>query len=874
MPIFAKTFRMILPVLALWAGEVSAAEAESSPQRRIEFVRDVRPIFQTHCVRCHGPDKQQSSYRLDRKAIALKGGDYGEKPIVPGSSDQSPLLEYLSGNGELTMPPEGERLSADQIATLRAWIDEGASWPDDTSTLGEVAHWSFQPIIRPAVPEVDAGSDFEMTNALDAFVLAKLRESGLRPSPKADRRTLIRRVYFDVVGLPPSPEEVEQFVNDGDAAAYSKLVERLLASPHFGERWARHWLDVVRFAESHGFEMNQPRANAWPYRDFVIRAFNDDKPYDRFIIEQLAGDACGADEATGFLVGGPWDQVKSPDPVLTAQQRADELHDMVSTTGSAFLGLTVGCARCHSHKFDPISQTDYYALTAAFAGVRHGERAINLESSSESMRPAVRAGLNVERFAPTPARFLRFTVFETDGGAEPCLDELEVFTAEATPRNVALAGSGAQVTTSGTLAGFSIHKLEHVNDGRYGNDWSWISNERGRGWIEVEFSQPVTIDRVLWSRDRSVPPRFADRLATRYEIAASLDRQSWQKVASSNDRQSPAGERMLYAGIFTAPDKTYRLHRGDPMQPKEEVPPGGLGELGGDWRLPTASDQERRLALARWIASSENRLTARVIVNRLWHYHFGRGIVETPSDFGFNGARPSHPELLDWLASELVAPHGSGAPPWSLKHIHRLILLSAAYRQSSRADTESLARDSQTRLLWRFPPRRLEAEAIRDAVLAVSGQLDRRMGGPGFDLFEPNGNYVKVYTPKREFGSDTFRRMVYQQKPRMQLDDTFGAFDCPDAGQIAPKRSSSTTPLQALNLLNGPFLIAQADFFAQRLAREASNVDEQVRRAFLFALARPPQSDEAAAAKWLAENHGLAALARALFNCNEFIVVE
>lgn len=864
---------LVAAVLAFFMmSQTSIRAGQADAQRRIDFVRDVRPVFERHCFRCHGPEKQQSNYRLDRRSVALKGGDYGSSPIVPGKSDQSPLIEYLSGNGDLTMPPEGERLSTSDIATLRAWIDQGAAWPDDAEPEAANDHWSFRPLSHPAVPNVD-DPDFAIRNPIDAFVLRKLRENDLSPSPEADRRTLIRRTYFDVIGLPPSPDEVEAFVDAPDPAAYEKLVDRLLASPHFGERWARHWLDVVRFAESHGFEMNQPRPNAWPYRDYVIRSFNEDKPFDRFVMEQIAGDALGADEATGFLVAGPWDQVKSPDPVLTAQQRADELHDMVSTTGSAFLGLTVGCARCHSHKFDPISQTDYYALTAAFTGVRHGERAVQSEPN-DGLRPPVQPGKNDERFAPTLASFLRFTIHQTDAGVEPCLDELEIFTAEAAPRNVALAESGAKATASSTLAGFSIHKLEHINDGKYGNDWSWISNERGCGWVEIQFNQPVTVDHVSWSRDRSTPPKYTDRLPRRYEIATSLDGTSWQTVASSNDRQSPGNDGKVYAGVFTTPETTYRLHRGDPMQPKEQVPPGGLSELGGDWRLPTASDQERRLALARWIASTDNTLTGRVIVNRLWHYHFGRGIVETPSDFGLNGARPSHPELLDWLAGELVATQAGGTAAWSLKHIHRLILLSSTYRQSSGATSVALSRDSQTRLLWRFPPKRLEAEAIRDAVLSASGQLDTRMAGPGFDLFEPNTNYVKVYAPKREFGPDTFRRMVYQQKPRMQLDDTFGAFDCPDAGQIAPKRSASTTPLQALNLLNGPFLLQQADFFAQRLAREAPTTDEQIRRAFLIAFGREPAGEETAPARELVEQHGLAALARAIFNCNEFIVVD
>lgn len=866
--------KMMLSLLVYGLIGGLAARAAQAEQRRVDFTRHVRPIFAAHCFACHGPDKQRSSYRLDRKTIALAGGDYGTPPIVPGNSDASPLIDYLSGKGDLTMPPDGARLSADEIATLRDWIDQGALWPDDGEEDESGSHWSFQPVVRHVVPAADDAL-FTVRNPIDAFVLSELRENGLSPSPEADRRTLIRRLSFDCIGLPPTPAEVEQFVGDHDEAAYEKLVERLLASPHFGERWARHWLDVVRFAESHGLEMNQPRPNAWPYRDYVIRALNEDKPYDQFIIEQLAGDALGADEATGFLVAGPWDQVKSPDPVLTAQQRADELHDMASTTGSALLGLTIGCARCHSHKFDPISQTDYYAITAAFAGVRHGERALPAHEPADHLRPPVRPGRNDEHFAPALARRLRFTIYETTAGIEPCLDELEVFAAaEAAPRNVALTTNGAVTSASGTLAGHAIHTLEHLNDGRYGNEFSWISNQRGRGWIEVEFNQPTSIDHVAWSRDRSDPPKYTDRLPTRYEIAISLGGQAWQTVASSADRRPIGSEQKVYAGMFASPDVTHRLHRGDPMQPKEEVPPGGLTKLGGDWRLPAASDQDRRLALARWIASTQNTLAARVIVNRLWHYHFGRGIVETPSDFGVNGARPSHPKLLDWLASELVAPRSAGVAPWSLKHIHRLILLSSTYRQSSQPNRVSLAHDAQTRLLWRFPPKRLEAEAIRDAILCASGQLDRRMGGPGFDLFEPNTNYVKVYTPKREFGLDTFRRMIYQQKPRMQLDDTFGAFDCPDGGQITPNRASSTTPLQALNLLNSSFLIAQAELFAERLSREASTPDEQVRSAFSIAFGRGPEEEELAAAKQLIESHGLPAFTRALLNCNEFIIVD
>jgi hypothetical protein len=569
-------------------------------------------------------------------------------------------------------------------------------------------HWSFVPVRRPALPAI-THADWPR-NPIDRFILARLEAQGLQLQAEADRRTLIRRLSFDLLGLPPDPEEVDRFVADPDPVAYEKLVERLLASPAYGERWARHWLDVVRFAESHGFEMNQPRPNAWPYRDWVIRSLNADKPYDQFIREQLAGDALGADAATGFLVGGPWDQVKSPDVVLTAQQRADELHDMVSTTASAFLGLTLGCARCHNHKFDPIPQAEYYAVTAIFAGVQHGEQPMGVRK-------------------PAP---------------------------------------------------------------------------------------------------------------------------------------------MVYSGRFEQPGPTYRLYRGNPMQPREAVRPGALTAFGPRLELKADSpEQERRLALARWITDPRHPLTARVMVNRLWHYHFGEGLVSTPSDFGSNGARPSHPELLDWLAAEFV-DRG-----WSLKQMHRLIVTSSTYRQASTTNAQGLAADAGDRLLWRFSPHRLEAEPLRDTILAVCGNLDRRMGGPGFDLFEPNTNYVKVYTPRTTFGPDQWRRMVYQCKPRMQLDGVFGAFDCPDAGQIAPRRTRSTTPLQALNLLNSSFILQEVGIFADRLRREAgADAVAQACRAFRLALGRNPDADELAAAAALIRAEGLAVFCRALFNANEFVTVN
>ena len=780
-------------------------------------------------------------------------------------------------------------------------------------------HWALRAPVRAEVPAVRDGS--RARNVVDAFILARLEKHQLCPSPEADRRTLVRRVTFALTGLPPTPEEVEAFVSDPAPDAYEKLVDRLLASPRYGERWARHWLDVVRFADTHGFEMNQPRPSAWHYRDWVIRSLNEDRPYDRFVFEQLAGDAVGADAATGFLVAGAWDQVKSPDPVLTAQQRADELHDVVSVTASTFLGLTVGCARCHDHKFDPVPQADYFRFIAVFAGVQHGERPLRgtdeaarvaeadrvrqslgaldarldalqplADPQARNVRPPVSPLRNVERFEPVEARFVRFTVAEANQ-FEPCVDELEVYAAGDEPRNVA---PGAKPSSSGNYPGAAIHQLGHVNDGRYGNGRSWIC-DKPAGWVALELPGVTRIDRVVWGRDRE--GKYADRLATRYRIDVSSDGATWQTVASSEDR-APYGSEvdfssaearllaeqreqlqrklnestavpMVYAGTFTQPPATHRLSRGDPMQPLERVAPGTLTRIGAKLELPAdAPEQQRRVALAEWVTSPSNPLTARVMVNRLWHHHFGRGIVDTPGDFGKMGGAPSHPELLDWLATELVC---NG---WRLKPIHRLIVLSATYRQSSATNGTAAAADADGRLLWRYPPRRLEAEAIRDAMLSVSGKLDLAVGGPGFDTFKPNDNYVRVYEPKESFGPAEWRRMVYQFKPRSQHDGTFGAFDCPDAGQPTDRRTSSTTPLQALNLMNGSFALEQAAYFAERVKREAGDQPvAQVERAFALAFGRTPDEAERAAGAKLIRRHGLAALCRAIYNANEFVYV-
>ncbi|MCW5557964.1 MAG: DUF1553 domain-containing protein, partial [Verrucomicrobiae bacterium] len=623
---------------------------------------------------------------------------------------------------------------------------------------------------------------------------------------------------------------------------------------------------------------------------------------------------------------------------LTAQQRADELDDMVATTGTAFLGLTLGCARCHAHKFDPVSHSEYYAMTALFNGVQHGEAALPLPSTSvtelasmdrevaglerrmepfrrkarpapvtgagKARRPMVNSRRNEERLAPVEARYLRFTILASSSG-EPCLDELEVWAGD---RNIALASAGTRATASGTLPGYAIHRLDHLNDGQVGNDRSWISNESGRGWVQLEFPEVERIERVVWGRDRT--GGFGDRVATEYRIEAAIETNAWTEVASSTDREpfaasSPvssepefdfdglASERaeearrweaelkaarerrarstrppMAYAGTFGEAGPAFRLHRGDPLQPREAVAPGTL-DLFQPLTLSTNTPEpQRRNALADWIASPEHPLTARVIVNRLWQHHFGTGLVDTPNDFGRNGSRPSHPELLDWLASELVAQG------WHLKAIHRLILTSATWRQSSAPRADGLATDAGSRLLWRYPPRRIEAEAIRDSLLAVSGDLDRAAGGPSFFLHDVDRENVYHYQPKEEFGPAESRRMVYAFKVRMEQDGIFGAFDCPDGSLVMPRRSVSTTPLQALNLFNSRFTLAVADRFAGRVSREAGeDPDRRVRRIWELAYGRDPGPEESAGAIRFAQASGWPALCRAVLNSNEFLFI-
>ena len=855
---------------------------------------------------------------------ALRGGDSGEAVIRPGESAQSHLIERIaSTNATQRMPPGDQPLSELQIDVLRKWVDDSEQWSEAQRALSSKRsdHWSFQPPHRTSVPRTNSSS------ALDSFIHQRLESAGLEMSPTADRRRLVRRLYLVMHGLPPTPDEVKAFVEDSSEGAWERAVERVLESPRYGERLATHWLDLVRFGETNGFETNRERPNAYPYRDWVISAFNDDKPYDQFVREQIAGDLLGEPLGTGFLVAGPNDIVKGQDALLGLMQRQDELADVVNATGTAFLGLTTGCARCHNHKFDPITQVDYYAMQAVFAGVAHAERELPLSVSARrkldanaaemerlrkklakhlkarGVREPVNAVENIDSFEPIAAKFIRFTIENTSSG-EPCIDELQIFAGET---NVALATAGATASSSGDFV-HPLHKLEHVNDGQFGNSRSWIASSRSGGWVQIELANITTIDRVVWGRDHL--GQFADRLATEYRIESSLDAVNWKTLTSSLDRRSISQREVtlndfdlegvsdkeasavrtaveelrtleaeqtrlrnsahVYVGRFSQPAETRRLYRGDPTAPREAVRPGAIAALADSQisALPIdAPEQQRRLALANWIASRDNSLTARVMVNRLWQFHFGTGIVDTPSDFGANGTAPSHPELLDWLACEFV---DSG---WSIKHMHRLILTSNTWQQDSRPRADGLAADASARLLWRFPTRRLEAEAIRDCILATTGKLDLTVGGPGFSAFEVELENVRHYFPKREYGPADWRRMVYMTKVRMEKDSVFGVFDCPDGSQVTPRRGRSTTPLQALNLLNSRFVMQQAELLTERVQLEHVVLTDQIALAYQLSFGREVQPEESREASQFIERFGWVQFARALFNANEFVFI-
>lgn len=920
-----------------------------------------------HCYECHSTQasKVKGGLLLDSKAGWSRGGDSGQPAIIPGEPDRSLLIQAVRHTDpDLAMPPRKPKLPENVQESLVAWVKMGAPDPRDESESkpgrADKSWWSLQPLADPPLPApVDLPRDWA-ASPIDRFVYARLTEHGLQPNPPADRLSLLRRVTYDLTGLPPTPEEAEEFQASADPRAYEKLVERLLASPRYGERWGRHWLDVVRFGESRGFERNEIIPNAWPFRDYVIRSFNEDKPFNRFIVEHLAGDTVGRHQpavevGAAYLTLGPYDDVGNQDAVAAANIRAATVDEIVSTTGAAFLGLTIGCARCHHHKFDPIPTEDYYRVKAAFDGVSHGARPLVTAEEKQRFdqamqplqkrrqqyaeektalekailertgailaaqalrRPPPSAHQTEERFAPTQARQVRFTVLSHSGnpksGVGARLDEFEVWTAEATPRNVALAENGGKVAgAAGNVAKDfdGAYSVDLVNDGKFSARWFVGSPPV----LTVTLPQPEWIERIVFSHDRiaqsDVPVEGLGPCVTEYEIHVSLDGQHWTQVADSFDRhpfdEALARERKLrlatseeqarlaaidqqlqevdrafrqvpplnlvWAGTFSQPkNPTVVFKGGDPTKPGDAVHPASLAvleDVAGSYRLTVdAPESERRLALARWMASDQNPLTVRVLANRVWLYHFGAGIVDTPSDFGFLGGQPTHPELLDWLARRLQKTG------WRLKPLHREIVLSQAYRQSAAYREEAAGVDKDARWLWRFPPRRLSAEEVRDTLLSIAGRLELTSGGPGFRLYEYKQDNVATYVPLARHGPETYRRAVYHQNARASVVDILADFDLPDNAFAAPRRANTTSPLQALTMLNHAFVLEMAHEWAGRVRQRAgTDPAVQIREAYRSLYQRPPTEQEWPAALALTRTHGLPTLCRALLNSNELL---
>jgi hypothetical protein len=736
----------------------------------VDYQTEIRPLLDKYCWGCHGPKAAMHGLRLDSSDAARKGGDSGAPALVPGKSSESLMIRYAAGRDkDIVMPPKGERLSAAEVDLLSRWIDEGAAYGTEPAQARQSpsrsSHWSFQPIRRPGVPAVR--NNAWVRTPIDAFVLARLEEKGWQPSSPATPSQLLRRLHFDLTGLPPNLAAQDAFARDPniDAAA-----DRLLATPAYGERWGRHWLDLVRYAESNGYERDGVKPEAWRYRDWVIHSFNHDKPFDRFLTEQLAGDEsedANAETlvALGFNRLGPWDD----EPADFEEDRFDQLDDIVSTTSQVFLGLTLGCARCHNHKFDPLTARDYYGMVAVFNGLKRPQKG------------------RTELTLPIGNRF-------------------QVASVQAAER---------------------------------------------------EFQHVAALAALDFRFLGAVGPVGRDRLDQLNREIASVPRGYFLHEPS-------------------APPKTHLLVRGKASRPGPEVQPGVPAVLVEDqpaFSWPGPHTSLRRLTFARWLASRDNPLTARVIVNRIWQFHFGEALVRSPSDFGKLGQAPTHPELLDWLATWFM---DNG---WSFKKLHRLIIASNTYRMSKANGHRYAADDPENRLLWRFPYRRLEAEAIRDAMLASSGKLNPAARGPSMFPEIPDAALAGSSDPDKIWKNspepERNRRTVYAFLKRSMIVPMLEVLDLCDTARSSAQRMTTSVAPQALTLFNGEFVTAQARAFAGRLRREAGgDPARQVELAYRLALGRRPTPTESVKMRVFLEQQPLEQLTRVILNLNEFVYTD
>lgn len=979
---------------------LSAADAAA-----VSFESEVQPIFEKHCVECHGPKKQKSEFRLDDREVALHGGESHAPNIVPGKPAESPLLKFVTtADRDTRMPPKGERLSTAEVDTLKRWIAEGAVWPESASLkkTDPLNWWSLKPLAKPALPSGDAA------HPIDRFILAKLQEKHLQPSGAADARTILRRLNFDLIGLPPSAEELAAFEQEAAqdlTAAIDRAADRLLASPRYGERWGRHWLDVVHYGDTHGYDKDKLRPNAWPYRDYVIRSLNDDKPYARFVEEQLAGDTLYPKTtdcflAQGFISAGPWDFIghaELPETKLDGKiARALDRDDMVSNTMNTFCATTAQCARCHNHKFDPIKQEDYYRLQAVFAALDKADKtfdtdptvaanrskltdertrldaeikALNDKAASGDSRRATLIGKIIDelkqgtaaverpeygyhsaistvqtatkwvqvdlgsarelteiivvgchdtfnnigagfgfpvrykievsndpKFAegvtvatdrtaadqPNPGvkpqrvalaqlkgRYLRFTATKLAPRQNDyilALAELQAFDSQG--QNVAL---GAQVTSPDSIEAGPRWGRLNLTDGYYYGPKSVRDDVR----IATLDAERATLRQGAGKVDTAFTKELATLTTTRAKVAAEMAKLPAAQTAYIGTVHKGSGSFAGTGANGGKPRPIFILKRGDVGSPDKEVGPGTLPfakELAAQFNLPAdAPEGARRVALAHWISDKRNPLTWRVIVNRVWHYHFGRGLSDTPSDFGRMGSLPTHPELLDWLAVDF---RDGGQ---SLKKLHRLIVTSATYRQSSLGNPANEKIDTSNAFLWRMNRRKLEAEAVNDSVLAVAGKLDLTMGGPGFQDFvidKPAHSPHYEYDQHNVEDPKSHRRSVYRFIVRSQPQPFLTVLDCADPSMTVATRNETVNALQALAMRNNRLTVAMAKHFATRVSKDASTPPAQIDLAFRLALGRPPSATEAEAMSGYVREHGLTNLCRLIFNLNEFNFVD
>ena len=825
------------------------------------FTEEVAPILEQRCVLCHGEKQQLSGLRVDSREALLRGGQRGPS-LVPGDSASSTLYLHVSGKAEPRMP-FGSTLADGEIATLKRWIDTGAQWDSPSEQAeGNEVWWAFQEPVRHEPPDPSA-------HPIDAFLSARLAEDGLQRAPRADPSTLVRRAYLDLVGLLPPPDVVDAFAKDPSRKAFARLVDDLLDSPRYGERWGRHWLDAVRYADSSGYEHDYDQPHAWRYRDYVIRAFNEDKPYDRFVQEQLAGDeienpSFDSLTATGMLRVGPRVLFREKD---NPQYRYTYLDDMIATTGRVFLGLTVDCARCHDHKFDDITQMDYYRTMAVFFPyVRYDFPLADEETVKrhEAETAAVNAKIDPikKQIDDIQAPYRKLA---RERAIEKFPDEIQV--AVRTPEQERTPG---QQLLAAQVQSMSAKGYEDLISDADAKRLAALKSQIA----ELEKGLPDPLPTAMGIRDGDY--RFApDGLGDEPQPGKG-DRQDFSGIEGTwlpTAGYQPPPARFL-------PNADYR-NQGDVVEPGyiEALARGAPFAPGSPThRISTG----RRLALAKWIASPENPLTARVMANRIWMHHFGEGLVYTASNFGSMGTRPTHPELLDWLATEFVRQG------WSMKAMHRLIMTSESYQMaSSHGDALAAGADPENKLLWRFRQRRLEGEAIRDIILNASGNLNLEAGGPGF--FPPIPEEVRESFPKGKWdmsepGPANWRRSVYAYAKRGLRYPLFEVFDQPNMNVTCERRTTTTVPTQALTLLNNEFALRQAQNYAERVSRLSEDDAGRIREAYRIALSRAPTETELSAnlefLRQQKEYHNgdsvkaLTDLCDVILNLNEFLYVS